>query len=58
MNYRDIYERLMNHLSHLSMGYPPREKFLEMLKETFTLKEAKIILSIPSKTIPFEFRPQ
>ncbi|MGQ4875181.1 MAG: indolepyruvate ferredoxin oxidoreductase subunit alpha [Promethearchaeia archaeon] len=48
-----IYEELMLHLSKMAMNCPPNEILLNILKKILTEKEVKILLSIPSQTIPF-----
>ncbi|MFX0000208.1 MAG: 4Fe-4S binding protein [Candidatus Hodarchaeota archaeon] len=50
----DIYEKLMMHFSQMGMMTPPREDLLTILKSNFTEEEANVILSIPSKKIPFQ----
>ena len=50
----DVYEKLMVHFSHMGMMTPPREDLLTILKSNFTEEEANVILSIPSKRIPFQ----
>jgi Na+-translocating ferredoxin:NAD+ oxidoreductase RNF subunit RnfB len=51
---KDIYKKLAKHLSSLGMGYPEKEELLEILGKNFTLLEAEVALSIPTKVIPFE----
>ncbi len=52
MKSEDIHEQLMDHLSHLTMMYPPREALLKILKENFSPIEAQIALLLPSKVLP------
>ena len=51
---RDVYRKLAKHLASLGMGYPEKEKLLEILRENFTPLEAEVALAIPTKVIPFE----
>jgi len=51
---QDTYEKLMIHLSSMAMMCPPREDLLKILKSNLSEEEAKVILSIPSKVIPFQ----
>jgi Pyruvate/2-oxoacid:ferredoxin oxidoreductase delta subunit len=44
----------MNHLSKLSMSYAPTDDLLQILKENFSPKEAKVLLAIPNKVIPLK----
>ena len=48
---RDVYERLVQHLSCLGMGYPPTETLIEILKENFSPKEAEVALAIPTRVM-------
>jgi NAD-dependent dihydropyrimidine dehydrogenase PreA subunit len=50
----DAYKKLTKHVSSLGMGYPDKDELLEILKENFTPLEAKVVLAIPTKVIPFE----
>ena len=50
----DIYEQLMMHLSSMGMMCPPREDLLIILKSNLTEEEVKVVLAIPSRTIPFQ----
>ncbi|MFX1566753.1 MAG: 4Fe-4S binding protein [Promethearchaeota archaeon] len=54
MTILDIYEKLMIHFSQMGMMTPPREDLLAILKSNFSEEEANILLSIPSKKIPFQ----
>ena len=54
MKDQGIYERLMNHLSQLSMSYSPTEALLQILKENFNPEEAKVVLALPNKVIPLQ----
>ena len=49
----DPHERLMEHLSTLGMGYPPREALLEILRENFSAKEAELACHLPAGVPPF-----
>lgn len=49
-----VYNQLATHLSALGMGYPPREELLDILKESFTPREAEVALAIPTRVIPFQ----
>jgi formate hydrogenlyase subunit 6/NADH:ubiquinone oxidoreductase subunit I len=52
--HEDVYARLAKHLSSLGMGYPPKEELLEILKSTFTFREAEVALLLPTEVIPFQ----
>ena len=54
MTTTDIYKQLMIHFSQMGMMMPPREDLLTILKSNFNEEEAKVVLSIPSKKIPFQ----
>ncbi len=54
MTTQDIYEQLMMHLSSMGMMCPPREDLLIILKSNLTEEEVKVVLAIPSRTIPFQ----
>lgn len=49
-----VYDQLAKHLSALGMGYPPKEELLDILKESFTPREAEVALAIPTHVIPFQ----
>ena len=50
----DLYEKLMIHFSQMGMMTPPREDLLIILKSNFSKEEVNVLLSIPSKKIPFQ----
>ena len=50
----DIYERLARHLEPLLMGYPHEPGLLELLRESFSLAEAKVALAIPNTLDPLQ----
>jgi len=50
----NVYARLAEHLSRLSMGYPVREDLIDILKEMFSPLEAEVALAIPNTPIPLE----
>ncbi len=49
----DPHQRLMQHLSTLGMGYPPREALLEILRENFSADEAELACRLPAGVPPF-----
>lgn len=50
----DIYQRLAEHLSQLSMGLPATEGLLEILKANFTPLEAEVALALPTRVAPMQ----
>ena len=44
----------MDHLSTLGMRYVPKEELLYILKTNLKEEEAKILLSLPTRVIPFQ----
>ncbi|MBW1780990.1 MAG: 4Fe-4S binding protein [Deltaproteobacteria bacterium] len=50
----DVYIRLAKHLGTLIMGYPFSDDLIQLLKETYTLKEAQVALAIPNNLAPLE----
>lgn len=50
----DVYQRLANHLSTLSSGYPIRDDLLDILRLLFTPKQAEVVLALPTKVVPFQ----
>jgi NAD-dependent dihydropyrimidine dehydrogenase PreA subunit len=51
---KDIYKRLVKHLSSLGMGYPPHEALEEMLTANFSPVEVEVALAIPNRVIPLQ----
>jgi NAD-dependent dihydropyrimidine dehydrogenase PreA subunit len=49
-----VYEKLVEHLSRLGMGYPVREDLVDILKEIFSPLEAEVAIAIPNTPIPLE----
>jgi ferredoxin len=48
----DVYIRLAKHLEALIMGYPFSEALIDLLKEMFTPREARVVLAIPNDLPP------
>ncbi len=57
MKNNDVYEQLANHISFLSMGYPPTQALEDILRENFNPVEAEAALAIPNRVIPLEPAP-
>ena len=53
----DIYQRLAEHLEPLTLGLPPSEELLAILRETFSPEEARAALAIPNRLPPLEVAP-
>ncbi len=49
----DPHQRLMQRLSALGMGYPPREALLIILRENFSADEAELACHLPAGVPPF-----
>ncbi|HSH70259.1 MAG TPA: hypothetical protein VK997_10100, partial [Deferrisomatales bacterium] len=49
-----VYDRLMTHFSTLGMGYPPRDVFLDILRESFSPEEAEVLLLLPTRVAPLQ----
>ena len=50
----DVYQRLAEHLSTLSMGYVINEDLMEILRVNFTPEEAEVALALPTRVAPFQ----
>lgn len=55
MQEKDIYEKLAAHLSKLPMGLPASEELIEILKESFTPREAEVATALPNNVVPLGF---
>ena len=50
----DVYHKLSEHMSKLAVGPPLNDYLVQILKESFSEKEAEILLSLPTQVAPFE----
>jgi len=51
---QDVYEKLAEHLSCLSLGLPSNEELVNILKANFTERETEAALCIPNTCIPLK----
>ena len=51
---KDIYNTLSKHFSKLAVGPPHNDYLVDILKESFSEKEAEILLRLPTQVAPFE----
>ncbi len=49
----DVYRSLSEHISKLAIGPPFNEYLVEILRESFSEKEAEILLRLPTRVAPF-----
>lgn len=50
----DVYISLSEHLSRLAMGPPQNDWLVQILRESFSEREARILLTLPTRVGPFE----
>jgi Pyruvate/2-oxoacid:ferredoxin oxidoreductase delta subunit len=51
---KNIYHLLSKHVSKLAVGPPHNDYLVQILEESFSEKEAEILLSLPTQVVPFE----
>ncbi len=54
MSQEDVHVKLMHHLSLLGMSFPPKDDLLTILRKHLTSEEARVLLALPSKQVPFK----
>ena len=53
----DIYRTLSDHLSRLAVGPPQNDWLVQILRESFSEEEARVLLALPTRVGPLEPAP-